>query len=50
VANATVCPIIRMHVNLRIKYVRYFGFNPGTTGKFRLSVMSILSLFTKFMV
>jgi hypothetical protein len=50
VANATVCPIIGMRVNLCIKYVGYFGTNPGTTGKFRLSTVSILSVFAKFTI
>jgi hypothetical protein len=45
-ANATVCPIIEM----RIKYVGYFGTNLGTMSKFRLSDASILSVFTKFTI
>jgi hypothetical protein len=31
-ANVTVCPIIRMHVNMRIKYVGYLVTNLSTTG------------------
>jgi hypothetical protein len=48
--NATVRPIIGLHVNLCIKYVGYFGTNPRTMGKFGLSVTSIMSVFAKFTV
>jgi hypothetical protein len=49
-ANATVCPIIGMRINLRIKYVGYFGTNLETASKFGLSNTSILSVFAKFIV
>jgi hypothetical protein len=49
-ANTMVRPIIRMRVNLRIKYIGYLGTNPGMTGKFGLSAASILSVFTKFTI
>jgi hypothetical protein len=50
VANATVRPIIGMHINLCIKYVGYFETNPGTTSKFGLSVTLIMSVFAKFTI
>jgi hypothetical protein len=45
IANVTVHPIIGMCINLRIKYIWYFGTNLKTTGKFELSAVSILSMF-----
>jgi hypothetical protein len=48
VVNAMMHPIIETHMNLRIKYIEYFGTNPRTTGKFGLSATLIISVLAKF--